>query len=65
MKWPKLKLEGFGKSADGEGGFAIINGKQILVGGSIGDVKVLQIKTHGVLVELENEQRVLSVELAK
>lgn len=65
VKWPRLKLEGFGKATDGKGGFAIINGKQTLVGETIGDVKLVEVRTQGVLVELGDEQRFLSVELGK
>ena len=65
VKWPKLKLTGFGKSVDAEGGFAIINGKNILVGNQIGDVTLTEIRTHGVVVELKGETRILSVEVIK
>ena len=65
LKWPKLKLTGFGKSVDSEGGFAIINGKQILIGNQIGDVTLVKIRTHGVVVELKGEQKTLTVDLPK
>lgn len=65
VKWPKLKLLGFGKGVAAEDGFAIINGKQIMVGGQLGDVKVIEIRTHGVVVELQGEQKTLTVEPPK
>lgn len=65
VKWPKLKLTGFGKGVHLEDGFAIINGKKVMVGGQIGDVRLVNIRTHGVLVELQGEQKTLTVEIPK
>ncbi len=65
IRWPKLKLTGFGKSTDGEGGFAIINGKQILLNNQIEKATVVEIHTHGVLMEYKGEQKLLSVELIR
>lgn len=62
IRWPKLKLTGFGRSADEEGAFAIINGKHVLVNSYLGDVKLLEIRTHGAVVEYRGEQRLLTVE---
>jgi hypothetical protein len=50
---------------DADGGFAIINEKQILVGNQIGDVTLVEIRTHGVVVELDGEQKTLTVDLPK
>jgi hypothetical protein len=65
VKWPKLKLTGCGRGVDADGGFAIINEKQILVGNQIGDVTLVEIRTHGVVVELDGEQKTLTVDLPK
>lgn len=62
VRWPKLKVTGIGKSSDAEGAFAIINGKQILVNTYIGEVKLVEIRTHGAVVEYKDEQKLLPVE---
>lgn len=62
VHWPKLKVSGFGKSTDTEAGFAIINGKHVLVNSSIGEVKLVEIRAQGALVEYKGEQKVLTVE---
>lgn len=63
VRWPKLKLTGFGSSADGEGGFAIINGKQVLLGELINEkIKLVEIRTHDVVVEYQGERKTLSVD---
>jgi hypothetical protein len=62
VRWPKLKVTGFGTSADAEGGFAIINGKHVLVNTFIGEVKLVEIRTHGAVVEYKGEQKILPVE---
>ncbi len=65
VRWPKLKLTGFGQSADGEGGFAILGGKHVMEGSEIGGVRVVEIRTHGVVVEYKGEQKTLSLELSR
>jgi hypothetical protein len=62
VRWPKLKVAGFGKSTDTEAGFAIINGKHVLVNNFIGEVQLVEIRAHGAVVEYKGEQKVLSVE---
>lgn len=61
VRWPRLKITGFGKSADGEGGFAIINGNHVLVGQTGSKVKLVEIQTHGVVLEYKGEQKILAV----
>ncbi len=63
-KWPKMKLTGFGRSTEGNGGFAIINGRQILLGEQIDDdVTLVEIRTHDVVVERMGERKTLTVEV--
>jgi hypothetical protein len=62
VKWPKLKLTGFGKSTDAEGSFAIINGQQVMVSNYIGEVQLVEIRAHGAVVEYRGERRVLTVD---
>jgi hypothetical protein len=62
VKWPRLKLTGFGSSSDGEGGFAIINGNQIFLNQYIGKVRLLEVRAHDVVVECQGEQKTLTVE---
>lgn len=62
VRWPKLKLTGFGRAADGEGGFAIINGDQVLLNNYIDDVKLVEIRAHGAVVEYKGEQKLLTVD---
>lgn len=66
VRWPRLKLTGFGSSTDGNGGFAIINGEQILPGQLVdGKVKVVEIRSQDVVVEYMGETRTLIVDLQK
>lgn len=62
VRWPKLKLTGFGSSTDEDGGFAIINGKQVLLNTYIGDVKLVEIQAHGAVVEYQGEHKLLTVD---
>lgn len=62
IRWPKLKLTGFGKSADAEGAFAIINGKHVLVNTYIDEVKLVEVRTHGAVVEYRGERKYLTVQ---
>lgn len=62
VRWPKLKLTGFGKPTDGEGGFAIINEKHVLKEQEIAGVKLVEIRAHGVVVEYKGERKTLAVD---
>ena len=62
VRWPKLKLTGFGKSSDAEGAFAIINGKHVLVNTSLGEVKLIEVRTHGAVVEYRGERKILTLD---
>lgn len=64
VRWPKLKLTGFGTSTDGSGGFAIINNNQIHPGQLIeGKAKLVEVREHDVLVEYQGEQKSLTVDV--
>ena len=65
VRWPRLKLAGFGLPAEGEDGFgfAIINGKHVTVGNTVSGVKLAEILEHGVRVEYKGESKTLSMEL--
>ena len=64
VRWPKLKLTGFGSSTEGDGGFAIINGDQVHLGQLIdGKVKLTQIRSLDVVVEYMGESKTLTVDL--
>ena len=64
VNWPKLKLTGFGTSADGSGGFAIINNTQVHPGQLINDkVKLVEVREHDVIVEYKGEQKSLTVDV--
>lgn len=63
VRWPKLKLTGFGLPSKGEVGFAIINGKHIATGGTVNDATLVEILGHGVLVEYKGETKTLIVEV--
>ncbi|MDF7823653.1 general secretion pathway protein GspB [Pontiellaceae bacterium B12227] len=65
VRWPKLKLTGFGTASDGSGGFAIINGHQYHEGQFInGKVRLLEVRKHDVLVELNGSTQTLTVNIA-
>ncbi|MEE9367672.1 MAG: general secretion pathway protein GspB [Pontiella sp.] len=64
VRWPKLKLAGFGSATEGDGGFAIINGKQIQPGQLIdGKVQLKLIRSHDVVVEYMGETKTLIVDV--
>lgn len=66
VRWPKLKLTGFGSSADGTGGFAIINGKQVHPGQLIDKkARLTEIRSQDVVVEYMGETRTLTVDVQK
>jgi hypothetical protein len=62
VRWPKLKLTGFGTSSDGESGFAIINEKHIIVGQQISKATLIEIGVQSVVVEYKGEQKTLTVD---
>ena len=65
VKWPKLKLTGFGTASDGSDGFAIINNQQYHVGQFInGKARLLEVRKHDVLVELDGKTKTLSVNIS-
>lgn len=61
VKWPNIKLSGFGTSSDGSGGFAIINGEQVLQGGSAGKITLLEVHAHAIVVEYMGDQKTLTM----
>lgn len=65
VKWPKIKLSGFGTSSDGSGGFAIINGEQVLQGGSVGKITLLEVHAHAVILEYMGEQKSMTMGMDK
>lgn len=64
VRWPKLKLTGYGTRPDGSGGFAIINGHQYQVGQMVnGKVTIIEVREHDVLVEYAGETNSLIVDV--
>ncbi|MBT8043036.1 MAG: hypothetical protein HKP10_02455 [Kiritimatiellales bacterium] len=64
VRWPRLRLTGFGRSSDGTGGFAIINNQQVFLGELIdGKAKLIEVRTHDVVVEYKGETRIISTDL--
>ncbi len=63
VRWPRLELTGFGIPADGEIGFAIINGKYVVEGGEANGTTVVEIFEHGVRVEYKGETKTLAIDL--
>lgn len=63
VRWPRLKVTGFGKSTGDSESFAIINGDLVHPGEYAGKVKLLEIRTHDVVVEYQGEQKTLTLEL--
>ncbi len=63
VRWPKLKLTGFGTPANGEVGFAIINGKHVVAGSTVNGATLEEILGHGVLVEYKGETKTLIIEV--
>lgn len=62
VRWPKLKVTGFGRSTDGKGGFAIINGEHVFLNQQISKATLVEVREHDVVVELEGEQKTLTVD---
>lgn len=65
VRWPKLKLTGFGIPSGGEVGFAIINGKQVVVGGTVNGATLVKILEYGVLLEYKGETKTIIVEVTR
>jgi hypothetical protein len=63
IKWPRLKVTGFGKSADGSEKFAIINGDLVHPGEYADKVKLVEVRAHDVVVEYRGERRNLTMDL--
>lgn len=63
VKWPRLKLTGFGTSTDGLESFAIINGEQVHPGQIVDKVTVLEVRAHDVVVEYKGEQKTLTMDV--
>lgn len=65
VRWPKLKLSGFGIPSNGKVGFAIINGKHVIVGSTVSGATLVEILDHGVRVEYKGETKTLIVEIIR
>jgi hypothetical protein len=63
VRWPRLKLTGFGTSTDGLDSFAIINGEQVHPGQIVDKVTVVEVRTRDVLVEYKGEQKTLTMDV--
>jgi len=63
VRWPRLKLTGFGTSTDAQESFAIINGKQVHPGQIIDKVEVVEIRAYDVVVEYMGAQKTLTVDV--
>jgi hypothetical protein len=57
VKWPRLTVTGFGRVNDGTGGFAIINGEQVMLNNFIGDVKLVEVREHDIVVEYQGARK--------
>jgi len=65
VRWPKLKLTGFGTPVDGEVGFAIINGQHVVMGGTVDGATLVKILDYGVLLEYKGETKTIIVEVTR
>ena len=63
VRWPRLKLTGFGTSTDAMESFAIINGKQVHPGQIVDKVEVVEIRAYDVVVEYMGERKTLTVDV--
>jgi hypothetical protein len=63
VKWPRLKLTGFGTSSDALESFAIINGEQVHPGQMVDKVEVVEVRGHDVVVEYMGERKTLTVDV--
>ncbi|MCC7300414.1 MAG: general secretion pathway protein GspB [Verrucomicrobia bacterium] len=58
--WPNLKLTGIASS--GSQRIAIINGKMLYAGRTIGEVTIQEVRDTDIIVEFQGERRVLHVD---
>lgn len=63
VRWPRLRMTGFGKSSDGTEDFAIINGDLVHPGENAGKVTLVEVRARDVVVEYRGERKTLTVEL--
>ncbi len=63
VRWPRLKLTGFGTSTDGLESFAIINGEQMHPGQIVDKVAVVEVRAYDVVVEYKGERKTLTVDV--
>jgi hypothetical protein len=63
VRWPRLKLTGFGTSTDGLESFAIINGEQVHPGQVVDKVAVVEVRAHDVVVEYRGERKTLTMDV--
>ena len=63
VRWPRLKLTGFGTSTDALESFAIINGQQVHPGQTVDKVQVVEIRAHDVIVEYMGERKTLTMDV--
>jgi hypothetical protein len=63
VRWPRLKLTGFGTSTDKLDSFAIINGEQVHPGQMVDKVMVVEVSAHDVIVEYKGERQTLTLDV--
>lgn len=63
VRWPRLKLTGFGTSTDAMESFAIINGEHVHPGQIVDKVEVVEVRAHDVVVEYMGERKTLTVDV--
>ena len=63
VRWPRLKLTGFGTSTDKLESFAIINGEQVHPGQIVDKVHVVEVRAHDVVVEYMGERKTLTMDV--
>jgi len=63
VRWPRLKLTGFGTSTDSRESFAIINGEHVHPGQIVDKVQVVEVREHDVIVEYMGERKTLTVDV--
>lgn len=62
VRWPRLKLSGFGKATANKTDFAIINGNRIKIGDSIRGATLIKIVDQGVELEYQGATKILTIE---
>lgn len=63
VRWPRLKLTGFGTSTDKMESFAIINGEKVHPGQIVDKVTVVEVSAHNVVVEYKGERQTLTMDV--